>query len=548
MNRVRSVIASLLVMALASIGMTTQAQRQQTNRLSDRQMQELHRRVETSADNFRRSLDAALDRSRLDGTNREDNINDLVRDFENQTDQLRDRFSRRQAAAADVEAVLESAARIGDFMQRRRLTQQAQGDWTLLRADLNALARAYGVRPLRNNRGNDGAYSRDAGPNTAPNTAPIDQDPFGRGRQEGVAGDGRLTGTYRLDAARSDNPRYAAERASRDVPYNERQNVYTSLLTRLDPPNQLAIEQRDRNVTIASSRAPQITFEADGRERVEQTSDGRPVRARAVLNGDQLTVSSTGDRYSDFTVTFEPIEQGRSLRVTRRISAERVAQPVVIRSIYSKTADVAQFDIYGSEPSVASSNGGRNNETPRTTTANNSGFMVPNGTTLLAILNKDLSTKESREGDRFTMTVREPSQFEGAVIEGYVSRINPAGRVSGRSEMTFNFERIRMRDGRASKFAGFIENVRTAGGENVRVDNEGGVEESNSQTERTVQRAAIGSAVGALIGAIAGGGKGAAIGAVIGAGAGAGSVYVQGRDDLQIASGSEVTIRASSPR
>lgn len=63
-----------------------------------------------------------------------------------------------------------------------------------------------------------------------------------------------------------------------------------------------------------------------------------------------------------------------------------------------------------------------------------------------------------------------------------------------------------------------------------------------------MQRAAIGTAVGALIGAIAGGGKGAAIGAVIGAGAGAGSVYVQGRDDLNLSSGTELTIRASAPR
>jgi len=50
-----------------------------------------------------------------------------------------------------------------------------------------------------------------------------------------------------------------------------------------------------------------------------------------------------------------------------------------------------------------------------------------------------------------------------------------------------------------------------------------------------------------LIGAIAGGGQGAAIGATVGAGIGAGSVYVQGRDDLILAQGTEVTINASSP-
>ena len=71
--------------------------------------------------------------------------------------------------------------------------------------------------------------------------------------------------------------------------------------------------------------------------------------------------------------------------------------------------------------------------------------------------------------------------------------------------------------------------------------------DADSRTKTTGQRAAVGTAVGAIIGAIAGGGKGAAIGAIVGAGAGAGSVYAQGRDDLDLLSGTEVTIRASSP-
>ena len=50
-------------------------------------------------------------------------------------------------------------------------------------------------------------------------------------------------------------------------------------------------------------------------------------------------------------------------------------------------------------------------------------------------------------------------------------------------------------------------------------------------------RAGIGAAVGAVIGAIVGGGgKGAAIGAAVGAGAGAGSVFIQGREDLDLMS------------
>ena len=104
-----------------------------------------------------------------------------------------------------------------------------------------------------------------------------------------------------------------------------------------------------------------------------------------------------------------------------------------------------------------------------------------------------------------------------------------------------------MRDGRSYRFAGITEAIRAMNGETVRVDNEGSVRDNN-RTTTTEKCAAIGTAVGAIIGAIAGGGKGAAIGAIVGAGAGAGSVYVQGQDDLELMSGTEVTVRASGPR
>jgi len=80
------------------------------------------------------------------------------------------------------------------------------------------------------------------------------------------------------------------------------------------------------------------------------------------------------------------------------------------------------------------------------------------------------------------------------------------------------------------------------------VDTAGTVEDNDSQTDKTVQRSAIGAALGAVIGAISGGGKGAAIGAAIGAGAGAGTVMVEGRDQLDLPRGTEVTITSSAAR
>jgi uncharacterized protein YcfJ len=112
--------------------------------------------------------------------------------------------------------------------------------------------------------------------------------------------------------------------------------------------------------------------------------------------------------------------------------------------------------------------------------------------------------------------------------------------------MDFDFDSIRLRNGRTDDFTGDLESIRTTRGETLQVEN-GSAEDDDSRTGRTATRTGIGAGIGALIGAIAGGGKGAAIGAAIGAGAGAGSVIVQGRDDLELLTGSEFRIRARQP-
>ncbi|MDQ3817647.1 MAG: YMGG-like glycine zipper-containing protein, partial [Acidobacteriota bacterium] len=258
--------------------------------------------------------------------------------------------------------------------------------------------------------------------------------------------------------------------------------------------------------------------------------------------------STTGDRGNDFSVTFEPIEAGRRLRVVRRITDTNLGAPVTVVSVYDKTSDVAQLDIYNGSPSYQPNRDYPNNYPNNTgTVATNGDFIVPDGTEVVAVLNNNLTTRDTRDNDRFTMTVRSPYQYEGATINGYVSNVQRSGRITGRSQMTLNFDSITLRNGQTYRFAGIAESVRAMNGETVRVDNEGAVRD-RSQTTQTEQRAAIGTAVGAIIGAIAGGGKGAAIGAILGAGAGAGSVYVQGQNDLELVNGTEVTVRASGPR
>ena len=142
------------------------------------------------------------------------------------------------------------------------------------------------------------------------------------------------------------------------------------------------------------------------------------------------------------------------------------------------------------------------------------------------------------------MTVRSPRQFEGARIDGFVSRVNPYQRSDDGADMVVNFQTIRLRGGQTSEFRAILQTVRTPDGDTVRVDAEGGVRESDT-TDTRIEHGAIGAALGAIIGAVAGGGKGAAIGGLIG-GAG-GAILVEGREHLDLPPGTEVSIIARSP-
>lgn len=114
-------------------------------RLNDKEVEKILQRIEHQSDKFRSSLDTALDRSRLNGTRREDDINAFVKDFSNETKRLREHFNNRKSTSTDVQSVLDRAARIDQFMSRYPLTRPAQKDWSDLKLNLDELARAYNV-------------------------------------------------------------------------------------------------------------------------------------------------------------------------------------------------------------------------------------------------------------------------------------------------------------------------------------------------------------------------------------------------------------------
>ncbi|HEY6244231.1 MAG TPA: hypothetical protein VIX17_09805 [Pyrinomonadaceae bacterium] len=140
------VVSVLCVCSALLLTTTTNAQVVgQPYRINDKEVEKIIRRIEQQSDRFRSSLDSALDKSRFNGTRREDDINSFIKDFYEQTKRLRHQFDSHKSAAPDVQSVLDRAARIDEFMTRNRLSGKAQDDWSTLKTYLDELASAYNV-------------------------------------------------------------------------------------------------------------------------------------------------------------------------------------------------------------------------------------------------------------------------------------------------------------------------------------------------------------------------------------------------------------------
>jgi hypothetical protein len=347
-------------------------------------------------------------------------------------------------------------------------------------------------------------------------------------RQENRAAAGsRMPGTYNLDSTRGDNPQRALEAATRSLPPDQRDRAYQGLLSRLVPPQTISIDRNGLTVSIASSRGPRSAFDADGLTRSERGPNGRMVSTRADMSGDgMLTVSTSGGgRGSDFSVTFESLNDGDGLRVTRRLDDDSLPRPVVIESYYQRATDTPRWDVYPSGPEYAPARGM---------------MVVPDGTPLLATLDTPLSMRSSRDGEPFTMTVRSPEEFRGARIDGVISRVNAYPERGNGGDMRVDFQTIAL-GRRSSEFAAVLNTVRLSDGTVLRVNAEGNARDVSSG-DTTVRSGGIGAAVGAIIGAVVGGGKGAVVGAVVG---GAGGVILsQGQEQLDLPRGTEVALTA----
>ncbi|NOT46248.1 MAG: hypothetical protein HOP17_00665 [Acidobacteria bacterium] len=526
MKRFSNALWSFAVFGLILFGITATADAQ---RRTEREVRDAVRTLNSQVDDLQYAIDFEIKNN--GGADSFEDAEAGLRNLKDKLSTFEKNVTAKRENRDDVNEIITAAKEVDRAVSLSNANRSVQGDWADIKRSIESLSAKYGVTANWNSRVSNNSRTTAIQPPVRSTTSVS----------------GGLSGTYRLDTGRSES--VADILSGTSVAGSQKQD----LESKLEAPEEIAIQLRGNQVTLASSKAAPVTIVADGREKTENTG-GKTVRLKASLRGDVLTVSSLGGE-TDYTITFSSADRGQTLKVTRRITTDYLSETIFAESVYTKTDAVARLGIdNGGSPvdddTYSSNDPGDSNSTygntPSVVTPRIGEFIVPNGTQVSGVLENPIDTKVSQNNDRFRLTVQSPDEFRGAIIEGYISGVGRSGQVSGRSNVTFNFTKITLRDGKAYDFAGTLQGIKDTQGKDVKIDAEG-TAKGDSQTKETVKRGGIGAGAGAIIGAIIGGGKGAAIGAVIGGGAGAGSVVVQGRDDVKLQQGSVITVTSSSP-
>ena len=125
-------------------------------RYNDRALRDSVNRLDRLAKDFERDMDRALDRSRVNGTNREDRINDQVHQFRRSVGDLKSRVGNGRdlnRSADEARRVLQQADQLDRFGGRWN-DGRVSSDWSQIQQELRFISDVYGFRY-------NGSYGRD---------------------------------------------------------------------------------------------------------------------------------------------------------------------------------------------------------------------------------------------------------------------------------------------------------------------------------------------------------------------------------------------------
>lgn len=177
-------------------------------------------------------------------------------------------------------------------------------------------------------------------------------------------------------------------------------------------------------------------------------------------------------------------------------------------------------------------------------------WTLPPDTIITMRMDQTLNSKTSRVGDRFTASVTAPVQANGRVaipigtiVEGRVTQVTPAKRMSKAGTIAIDFDSIIMPDGRRLALVGSL----TSDDPEIRrrIDDENSVR--GPRSDRKAVFVGGSGAIGAVLGGILGGGKGAVVGGVAGAGVGLAGVLLSKGEEAEVRAGTPFGIQLRQP-
>jgi len=138
----------LVILLLADVGNAQRRRESRGKKMTKAQVKLVIDRVEDRVDNFTKHYDKSLDRSKLDGSNREDWLNKRAKDLESATDELSREFDRRDAWIENKDEVrkcLNIATDIDKNVRNRKYSADTETIWAKVRFELNTLADVYNL-------------------------------------------------------------------------------------------------------------------------------------------------------------------------------------------------------------------------------------------------------------------------------------------------------------------------------------------------------------------------------------------------------------------
>ena len=126
-------------------------------RYDERALRDSVHRLDRLSKDFERNMDRALDRSRANGSQREDRINDQIHQFRDAVGDLKSRVGNGRdlnRSADEARRVLEEGQQLDRVARTRGNDGRLSSDWSQIQRELRFISEVYGFR-YNNSRDDD---------------------------------------------------------------------------------------------------------------------------------------------------------------------------------------------------------------------------------------------------------------------------------------------------------------------------------------------------------------------------------------------------------